>query len=62
MMDKVTLYDVKCNHYASEYKQRRLSSMVLLNDTLYLEIGICSLNYPLIINLYYLNTGIICLK
>jgi hypothetical protein len=62
MIDKVTLYDVKCYHYASDIQAVNAVFYSASNDTTYLEIGICLPNYALKINLYYSNTGIVCLK
>jgi len=62
MMDKVTLYDVKCNHYVSDIQAAKAVFYSASNDVIYLEIGICLSHYALKINLYYSNTGIVCLK
>jgi hypothetical protein len=63
MTDNVTLYDVKCNHYASDIQAVKAIFYGASNYKIYLEIGMCLLHYALIINLYYSNTGIIiCLK
>jgi hypothetical protein len=61
-MDKVTFYDVKCNHYASDTQTVKNVFYGASNDIMYLEIDICVLSYALIINLSYSNTVIICLK
>lgn len=62
MMDKVTLYDVKCNHYASDIQAVNAVFYGASNDVIYLETGICLSHYTLKMYLFYSDTGIVCLK
>jgi len=62
-MDKVTLYDVKCNHYASDIQAVKAVFCDASNYIRFLEIGICfklrANNKPVLFKQwYYLFKGI----